>query len=108
MYLGFMINYNQGLPISTGFGVASDAYVAVGVSGSALLTLSVISTTLCCLPGIFQPPQTIGRHGLRRHKFIGTVCCVPRIYRHKFGKARRSGRESYARVEERERGYTPI
>lgn len=54
MYLGFMINYNQGPSTSTGFGVASDADVAVGVSGSALFTLSVISTTLCCLAGIFS------------------------------------------------------
>lgn len=78
---GFWANLTQDGSIATGFGVSDDSYIAVGVSGSAILALFVLSSVLCIALALFSLRKMSGDmvSGGTNSLVMSAACHVPAI-----------------------------
>ncbi|KKY39074.1 hypothetical protein UCDDA912_g00981 [Diaporthe ampelina] len=78
---GFWRNNNQDESITAGFGVSDNSYVAVGVSGSAILALFVISSVLCISLALFSFRKVSGDmvSGGTNSLVMSAACHVPAV-----------------------------
>ncbi|KAG6362579.1 hypothetical protein INS49_007671 [Diaporthe citri] len=98
---GFWANINQDASMAAGFGVSDDSYIAVGVSGSAILALFVISSVLCISLALFSLRKLSGDmvSGGTNSLVMSAACHVPAIaMRSKPLSARRSEPASRSNV----------
>lgn len=67
--------------IATGFGVSDDSYIAVGVSGSAILALFVLSSVLCIALALFSLRGMSGDmvSGGTNSLVMSAACHVPAV-----------------------------